>query len=147
MGCKRHGASIVAALNFFMQPEPFAARLLQTVDPRLRCIKEEDLRILMKFATVLALAVPLLAAQSAWAATYKLPIEGGRDILKIFLDNGVARRVGGAGDAALFEVDMDGDQCVAQLRITFSLNAPTLRTRYNVCGEQGFGLTLTRQRW
>jgi hypothetical protein len=100
------------------------------------------LRTITKFIAIMALAAPLLSAGQALAATYKLPIKGGGDILKIFLDNGVARRAGTADGAVVFEVEMEANQCVANLRIAFSINAPTIPVNgYDVCGEKGFGLT------
>jgi len=105
------------------------------------------LRKAVKMAAVLALGIPLLAIQPAVAETYQLPIEGGTNILKIFMDNGSARLVKRDNDSAVYEVEMDAGECIADMAITFTNNAPRLRTRYDVCSEKGFGLTMRRVVW
>ena len=88
---------------------------------------------------ILAFAAPLLAAQAS-AETYRLPILGGDAVLKIFLDNGVARRVGRDGRATVFEVEMEPNQCFASLRLAFNDGASNIPVGYNVCEEKGFEL-------
>jgi hypothetical protein len=105
------------------------------------------LSTITKFIAALALAAPLLCAAQASAATYKLPIKGGNAILKIYLDNGTAHRVGQTGDTANYEMEMEGSECIASLRLQFSNNASPLRVQYDVCSEAGFGLTMTRIRF
>jgi hypothetical protein len=100
-----------------------------------------------KLIATLALAAPLVCAGQASAATYKLPIKGGTAILKIYLDNGIAHRVGQTGDTANYEVEMEGNECIASLRLQFLNNASPLRVPYDVCSEAGFGLTMTRTRF
>ncbi|MET3896225.1 hypothetical protein ABIB57_000149 [Devosia sp. UYZn731] len=100
-----------------------------------------------KFVAALALAVPLLCAGQASAATYQLPIEGGTAILKIYLDNGAAHRVGQNRDTVVYEMEMNGSECIADLRLQFSDNASPLRVQYDVCSEKGFGLTMTTIRF
>jgi len=98
------------------------------------------LRTITKFIAILALAAPLLSAGQATAATYKLPIKGGGAVLKIFLDNGVARRVGSQDGATIFEVEMEPNRCIASLRLAFADGAPNIPVEYNVCEEKGFEL-------
>ena len=105
------------------------------------------MRTITKFIAILALAAPLLSAGQANAETYKLPIKGGGAVLKIFLDNGVARRAGMDQGFVIFEVEMDENQCVANLRLAFRDGAATIPVNgYNVCEEGGFGLTMTMSR-
>lgn len=96
--------------------------------------------------TVLALAAPLLIAQQAIAETYILPIKGGDYVLKIFLNNGVAHRVGRDGRDTIFEVEMKPGQCFASLRLAFSDGSPNIPIGYNVCEEKGFELVRTMSR-
>ena len=94
-----------------------------------------------KSIAILAVAV-LLSIAPASAATYKLTIKEGYAILKIYLDNGVARRVAADSDTVTFDVEMNGNECVADLRLAFTNAQPLRVNNYNVCSETGFGLSL-----
>ena len=48
---------------------------------------------------------------------------------------------------ANYEMEMEGSECIASLRLQFSNNASPLRVQYDVCSEAGFGLTMTRIRF
>jgi hypothetical protein len=102
----------------------------------------KHLSTVTKFIAVLALAAPLVCMAQASAATYKLQIEGGTGILKIYLDNGTAHRVSQNRDTAIYEMEMNGGECMANLRLQFSNNASPLHVQYDVCSEKGFGLTM-----
>jgi hypothetical protein len=105
------------------------------------------LSTITKFIAALALAAPLFCAGQASAATYKLTIKGGNAILKIYLDNGTARRVDQTINTVTYEIEMNGDECIAGLRLQFSNNASPLRVPYDVCSEAGFALTMRRTRF
>jgi hypothetical protein len=93
----------------------------------------------------LALGVLLACTTLASAATYKLPITGGKDIFKVWVDGGSARRVGNEGDVYIYDVTMQDDRCIAEITVqpkTNHGNSPKLT--YDVCSEEGFELRTRR---
>lgn len=102
------------------------------------------MRSSVKIIAAISVGLPLLLIPPAIAETYRLPIEGGTTILKIFLDNGRAKLLERDNDTAVYEVEMDPGECIADMALAFSNNAPGLRTRYDVCSEKGFELTMRR---
>lgn len=102
------------------------------------------MRWILKLLPVAAAAVSLAVAQPALAKTYKLPIDGGRHILKVFVDGGKAKRVGQNGTFAIYEVTMETDTCMAEVTVIHSFAYGRVRNVIDICSEHGFGITIGR---
>lgn len=89
-----------------------------------------------------AVAVFFLVGTPAMAQTYRMPVGNADTVFKIWVDGGTARKVGKEGDVTVYEVTMKDDRCVTDIAVQQrEATSPTLRTRYNVCWENGFRLT------
>jgi hypothetical protein len=99
----------------------------------------------LKLRYLLAVCMLLAAAPSAFAATYKMPVENGQSILKIFVDHGTAKRVSSEGKLVNYEVTLEGDACERDIHVMTEM-AGVARLHYNVCSEAGFSLGYKRVR-
>ncbi|MDV3250054.1 hypothetical protein DevBK_01780 [Devosia sp. BK] len=80
----------------------------------------------------LILAIMPMASRSAVAESYILPIEFSGIILKIFIDNGSARKLSQNAKEYVYQLDMEDGVCTTDVTIV-GVPAEPLRLRYDLC--------------
>lgn len=92
----------------------------------------DNLKKSTKAVLGLILASMSLVSQSAAGETYILPIAFPGEILKIFIDNGSAKRLERNAQEYIFQLDMDDGVCKTELTIIGVPKEP-LRLSYDLC--------------